>query len=411
MSIRALVVVAALLAQQLPAPFATPWFRKGTRVVPMPDARQLNVPAGFAVNLFADTLQFARFMALAPNGDLFLAEPVRTNGTITVLRDADHDGVAEMRDTFAAGLNRPFGLAFWKDYLYVGNNDSIVRFAYKSGQTKAAGAPEKIADLPASDAALDQDTADRLRIDISQTRGYNHWTRNVIFNAAGTKLYATVGSATNATPENQGVFPRGTIHEYNPDGSGHRLYASGLRNPVGMAYFPGSNTLWTAVNERDQLGDDLVPDYITSVRDGGFYGWPYSYIGKHLDPTVAAQRPELVAAAIVPDVLLPAHSAALGLMFYTGSQFPASYRNSAFVALHGSINRSRLSGYKVVRVPFVDGKPAGPPEDFLSGFVARDDEEKEAWGRPVGLLQLPDGSLLVSEDAGNRIWRVSYPNR
>jgi glucose/arabinose dehydrogenase len=219
-------------------------------------------------------------------------------------------------------------------------------------------------------------------------------------------MYVTVGSATNATPESDPR--RAAINEYNPDGSGHRVFASGLRNPVGLAYYPRSNTLWTAVNERDHLGDDLVPDYITSVADGGFYGWPYSYIGKHIDPTVNPPRPDLVAKAIVPDVLLPSHSAALGLLFYTGGQFPADYRDSAFVALHGSINRSKLSGYRVVRVPFRNGRPSGPPQDFLSGFIARDDDEKQAWGRPVGLLQLPDGSLLVSDDGGNRVWRVSY---
>jgi glucose/arabinose dehydrogenase len=334
---------------------------------------------------------------------------VRGAGRITVLRDADHDGVAEMRETFATGLNRPFGLAFWKNYLYVGNNDSIVRFTYTAGQTHARGEPERIAELPPSDGALDEDTARRLHIDISQTRGYNHWTRNVIFNPAGSKMYVTIGSATNATPEAAGASVlRAAIHEYNPDGTGHRLFASGLRNPVGLAYYPGTSTLWTAVNERDHLGDDLVPDFVTSVRDGGFYGWPYSYLGKHLDPTVTPQRPDLVGKATAPDVLLPAHSAALGLAFYAGTQFPSEYRSSAFVALHGSINRSKLSGYSVVRVPFRNGKPVGAPEDFLTGFIARDDDEKEAWGRPVGLLQLPDGSLLVSDDGSNRIWRVRY---
>jgi glucose/arabinose dehydrogenase len=375
----------------------------------MPDGHRLTVPPGFAVNVFAADLQFARFMALAPNGDVFLAEPVRNGGRITVLRDADHDGTAETRETFVAGLNRPFGLAFWKDYLYVGNNDSVVRFAYKVGQTKASGGAEKIVDLPASDAALDEDTAKRLKIDISQTRGYNHWTRNVIFNRAGTKMYVTIGSATNATPEGDDrSVERAAIHEYSPDGRSHRLFASGLRNPVGLAYLPGTDTLWTAVNERDHLGDDLVPDYITSVRDGGFYGWPYSYLGQHLDPTVSAQRPDLVATARAPDVLLPSHSAALGLIFYTGSQFPPAYRNSALVALHGSINRSKLSGYRVVRVPFRDGVASGAPEDFLSGFIASDGDDKEVWGRPVGVLQLPDGSVLVSDDGGNRVWRVSY---
>ena len=406
MSVRTIGLILALFAQQLPPPFDTPWFRKPTRTVPMPDGHQLTVPAGFSVSMFADGLQLPRFMALAPNGDVFVAEPFRNAAKITVLRDADRNGVAEVRETFAESLNRPFGLAFWKNYLYVGNNDSVVRFAYASGQLKATGAPERIVDLPPSDAALDQDTATRLKIDISQTRGYNHWTRNVIFNPAGTKMYVTVGSATNATPETDPR--RAAINEYNPDGSGHRVFAGGLRNPVGLAYFPGTNTLWTSVNERDHLGDDLVPDYITSVADDAFYGWPYSYIGRNVDPTVEAKRPDLVARAIAPDVLLPSHSAALGLIFYTGTQFPASYLNNAFVALHGSINRSKLSGYRVVRVPFRDGKPSGPPEDFLSGFIARDDAEKEVWGRPVGLLQLPDGSILLSDDGGNRLWRVSY---
>jgi glucose/arabinose dehydrogenase len=407
--VRATILLIAFLLQQLPAPFATPWYRKPTRVVPLPDGHHLTVPSGFTVNVFADSLRFARFMALAPNGDVFLAEPVRDQGRITILRDTNHDGVADVRETFATGMNRPFGLAFSRRFLYVGGNDAVLRFAYADGQTTASGPGEQIADLPASDAALDQDTANRLKIDISQTRGYNHWTRNVIIDPERAKLYVTVGSATNATPENSdGGFPRGSIHEYNLDGSGHRVFATGLRNPVGLAIFPGTRTLWTAVNERDQLGDDLVPDYITSVRDGGFYGWPYSYLGTHLDPTVPSRRPDLVSRAIVPDVLLPAHAAALGLMFYTGSQFPAAYRDSAFVALHGSINRSKLSGYSVVRVPFRDGRPSGPAENFLTGFVARDDDEKEAWGRPVGLLQMPDGSMLVSDDAGNRVWRVSY---
>ena len=409
MTVRAIILLVLLVGLQLPAPFATPWFRRGTRVVPMPDGHRLTVPAGFAVNVFAEKLELPRFMALAPNGDVFVAEPVRGTGKITILRDADGDGVAEVRETFASGLNRPFGLAFWKNHLYVGNNDSVVRFTYERGQTKAAGEPERITTLPSSDAALDQDTAARLKIPLNQTRGYNHWTRNVIFNPAGTKMNVTIGSATNATPEDpvDGVS-RAAIHEYNPDGSGHREFAGGLRNPVGLAFFPGTSTLWTAVNERDHLGDDLVPDFITSVRDGGFYGWPYSYIGQHLDPTVNPQRPDLVARATAPDVLLTSHSAALGLLFYTGSRFPAEYRYNAFVALHGSINRSRLSGYSIVRVPFRDGKVSGPPADFLTGFIARDDDVKQAWGRPVGLLQLPDGSLLVSDDGGNRVWRITY---
>jgi glucose/arabinose dehydrogenase len=404
MTSRLSVLILALFLQQLPPPFQTTWYRKNIRVVAMPDGHQLTVPAGFEVHVYADKLEAPRAMLLAPNGDVLLAESAY--GKILVLRDSDNDGVAETRETFAKDLTRPFGLAFWKNYLYVGDNDAVVRFTYKSGQLIADGPPEKIVDLPPSNAALDQDTADRLQISINQTRGYNHWTRNVIFNPTGTKMYVAVGSATNSTPGDEN---RAAIHEYNPDGSGYRIFASGLRNPVGLAFFPGTETLWTAVNERDQLGDDLPPEFMTSVRDGGFYGWPYSYIGKNVDPTVKSPRPDLVEKAIAPDVLLPPHSAPLGMMFYTGSQFPADYRNSAFVAFHGSINRSKLSGYNVMRVPFRNGKPNGPAELFLTGFIARDDDEKQAWGRPVGLLQLPDGSLLVSDDGGMRIWRVSFP--
>ena len=259
-----------------------------------------------------------------------------------------------------------------------------MRFAYDAGQTESRRARRRRSSTcrRATPRSI-RTRPNRLKIDISQTRGYNHWTRNVIFNPGGHEdvRHRRIGDQRDA----RDATPRAcaAINEYNPDGSGHRVFASGLRNPVGLAYFPGTNTLWTAVNERDHLGDDLVPDFITSVRDGGFYGWPYSYIGKHVDPTVTPQRPDLVAKAIAPDVLLPSHSAALGLIFYTGTQFPAEYRNSAFVALHGSINRSKLSGYTVVRVPFRDGKPSGPPEDFLSGFIARDDEEKAGVG-PAG---------------------------
>ena len=408
MSLRASVLLLALFVQQLPPPFQTPWYRKGTRTVPFPENHQLTVPAGFNVSIFADKLDMPRSMILAPNGDVIVSESQR-DGKITILRDADKDGVAETREAFATGLNRPYGVALWKNYLYVGNNDAVVRFTYKPGQMKAEGGPEKIVDLPPSGGGVDQDTADRLKIPIAQTAGYNHYTRNVIFNPAGTKMYVAIGSATNATPNTEDN--RAAINEYNPDGSGHRIFAGGLRNPVGMAWFPGTTTLWTAVNERDHLGDDLVPDYVTSVRDGGFYGWPYSYIGKNLDPTVSPQRPDLVAKAIVPDVLFTSHSAALGILFYTGSQFPAEYRNSAFVSLRGSINRSKLTGYGIVRIPFKNGKPGGPPEPFLSGFIARDDDEKEAWGRPVALLQLPDGSLLLSDDSGKRIWRISYAKK
>ncbi len=402
--IRLVVVSLALVAQQLPPPFHTSWFRRPTTVVEAPEGRRPTVPSGFAVDVFADDLEHARVMALAPNGDVFLAESRR--GLVTVLRDQDGDGRAETRSTFLKDLNRPFGLAFLAGHLYVGMNDALVRVPYEPGQLTASAQPERLAALPPSDRAIDRATAERLNIPLNQTRGYNHWTRNVIAHPDGQRLYVTVGSATNATPDEDPE--RAAILEFNPDGTGRRVFASGLRNPVGLAFHPETGALWTAVNERDQLGDDVPPDFLTSVKPGGFYGWPYSYIGANLDPTVTPQRPDLVAAAIAPEVLLPAHSAALGVLFYTGTQFPSEYRRDAFVALHGSINRSRLSGYEVVRVPFAAGQPAGPSEPFLSGFVVRDDDEKEVWGRPVGLLELPDGSLLVSDDGGNVIWRIRH---
>ncbi len=390
---------------QLPPPMHTPWYRRAPRVVERLAGHELTLPAGFTVNVFADGLRNPRWMALAPNGDVFLAES--RQGEIIVLRDANHDGVAEFREMFATDMDRPFGLAFREGHLYIGANSAVVRFLYRDGQTKATGEPEMIVELPPSNQAVDRDTAARLGIELRQTRGYNHWTRNLIFSPDGTKLYVTIGSATNSTPG--GDERRAAVNEYAPGGGSHRIFASGLRNPVGLAFYPGTDVLWTSVNERDQLGDDVPPDYITSVQDGGFYGWPYSYIGRHVDPTVTPQRPDLVAEAIAPEVLLPAHSAPLGIIFYQGEQFPEEYRNSALIALHGSINRSRFTGYSVVRVPFENGIPSGPPEDFLSGFEVRDDDDnKQVWGRPVGLLQLADGSVLVTDDGGNLVWRISY---
>ncbi len=393
-----------LAAQQLAEPFETPWNRAPPRVVEQPDGVRLSVPAGFQVNVFADGLSGPRRMALAPNGDVFVA--ASRDGEIVLLRDADGDGVAERRETFATALERPFGLAFQGGFLYVGNNDAVVRFPYSPGQLRARGLPEHVVDLPVSSDALDTDTAERLGIDVARTRGFNHWTRNLIFGPDGRKMYVAVGSATNAMP---GTDPRrAAINEYDADGSDHRVFAGGLRNPVALAFYPGSTTLWTAVHERDHLGDELAPDYVTSVLDGGFYGWPYAYIGPNPEPILNGARPDLVERTLVPDVLLPAHAAPMGLAFYSGDRFPEAYRNNAFVALHGSINRLDLKGYSLVRIPFEDGEPVGLPEDFLTGFIVRDDEEKEVWGRPVDVLQAADGSLLVSDDAGGRIFRVWY---
>ena len=436
MTVIALLLV--LSVQQLPEPFETEWTRAFPTIVERPAAATLSVPAGFEVSVFADELSNPRHMALAPNGDVFVAES--RSGEILLLRDADGDGVAERRETFATALERPFGMAFLDGFLYVGNNDAVVRFPYVPGQLRAQGVPEHVVDLPVESDALDIETAERLGIDVSRTRaerlgiddsrveqiersdhptrGFRHWTRNLIFGPAGRKMYVAVGSSTNAKP---GTDPRrAAISAYNADGSGHRVFAGGLRNPVAMAFYPESSTLWTVVHERDHLGDELAPDFVTSVVDGGFYGWPYAYIGPNPEPLLNGARPDLVEKTIVPDVLLPAHAAPMGLAFYTGEQFPETYHNSAFVALHGSVNRPYLVGDSVVRIPFENGKPSGPPEDFLTGFIVRDDEtrslssfsspapEKEVWGRPVDVLQSADGSLLVADDAGNRIFRVWY---
>ena len=282
-------------------------------------------------------------------------------------------------------ISAPFGIAFNNGYLYVGNTASLVRYRYSNGDLKAQGEPEKLMNLPAG----------------------GHSTRNIVFNRAGTKMYVAVGSQSNNDAGED--CRRAAILEFNPDGSGYRVYASGIRNPVGLALQPGTDIVWTAINERDNLGDDLVPDYATSVKEGGFSGWPYSYSGKNYDPRFIGSFPDLVNKTIVPDVLLPSHAAALGITFYTGTQFPQRYRNGAFVALHGSWNRSVAAGYKVVFFPMNNGRP-GPIEDFLTGFltnVGGAGMPIERWGRPVGVLMARDGSLLVSDDASNRIWKIS----
>jgi glucose/arabinose dehydrogenase len=422
-------------ADRLPA-VSAPRPNRGVLVDKPPSAMPI-VPAGFTVSVYAE-LRAPRMMVYAPNGDLFVSSPA-TN-SITVLRDANSDGVFEARSVYAgtppadppaapapAGGQRaavpppaaqpvnptvngpllgasapacmppppfnnrgpgtvaaPFGMAFHDGYLYVGNTGSLARFKYTNGDLKAQGEPEKLLDLPTG----------------------GHSTRNVIFNRAGTKMYVSVGSMSN---NNAGEdCRRAAILEFNPDGSGYRVFASGIRNPVGLTLQPGTDTLWIAMNERDNLGDDLVPDYATSVKDGGFYGWPYSYIGSNYDPRYVGAFPELVKRAIVPDVLIPAHSAALGITFYTGTQFPQRYRNGAFVALHGSWNRSMASGYRVAFFPMTNNKP-GPLEDFMTGLVINDGEggaPLERWGRPVGVTVAADGSLLVSDDGSNKIWKI-----
>ncbi|MFZ4985884.1 MAG: PQQ-dependent sugar dehydrogenase [Blastocatellia bacterium] len=375
----------------LPKPFETKAVANGPRTAPAPPGAKLEVPAGFEIKVFAEgDFQNPRWMIEGPNGDLFLADS-RAN-KIFLFRDLNKDGRidnATERFEFASGLNQPFGMAINQGWFYVGNTSNVVRFKYEVGQTAVAGNGEKVVDLPG--------------------QGYRqHWTRNLLFSRDGRKLLVSVGSESNVSEESDPR--RAAISEYNPDGSGHRIFASGIRNPIGLAWNPTSGQLWTAVNERDGLGDDLVPDYVTSVRDGGFYGWPYSYIGRNEDPRQAGKRPDLVAKAVVPDVLIEPHAAALGLAFYNGKMFPREYVGDAFVALHGSWNRALRSGYKVVRIPFRDGRPVGGYENFLTGWVP-DEKGREVWGRPVGVTVIRDGSLLVVDDGGNRVWRITYSGR
>src|SRR5581483_8320002 len=296
----------------LPAPYSTSSADNGPRVVSRPKGAELHLPPGFKIEEFASDFNVPRWMIQGPNGDIFVSE-VGAN-RITVLRGIK-DGKPESRSVFASGLTLPFGMAIHNGYFYIANTNSVIRYHYTPGQTEAQGASEKIIDLPG--------------------RGYNqHWTRNILFSPDGSKLYVTVGSQTNVSVEPD--ERRAAISVYDPDGGSHRVFASGIRNPVGLDFYPGTDTLWAAVNERDELGDDLVPDYVTSVKDGGFYGWPYYYIGNHQDPRHKGERPDLAGKVIVPDVLLRSHVAALGLHFYRGDQFPADYKGDAFVALHGS---------------------------------------------------------------------------
>ncbi len=375
----------------LPAPYATESVRNGAKVLGWPAGKKPVAPAGFKVARYADGFNNPRWIYVGPNGDIFISEAktgLNPANRITLLRDANKDGKPELRKVLIAGLNRPFGMLILNGSFYVANTDGIIKYPYKVGATALTGEGKKILELPAG--------------------GYNnHWTRNLLANKAGTKIYVSVGSGSNVGENGmENEKQRANILEMNPDGTGVRVFAAGLRNPVGMDWQPGSQVLWTAVNERDGLGDDLVPDYVTSVKEEGFYGWPYSYYGQHEDPRLKGQRPDLVSKSIVPDVSLGAHTASLGLAFYTKKKFPEKYHNGAFIGQHGSWNRSVITGYKVVFVPFKDGKPAGKVEDFLTGFVA-DKERPSVYGKPVCVVVLADGSLLVADDSGNTIWRVS----
>lgn len=372
----------------LAKPNATPSRANASNSVPR-GANMPTVPAGFRVNVFAENLSHARNMLVAANGDVLLAE--QRPGKITLLRDADNDGRAEVTATFAEGFDTVYGLAVGKDALYVGDVQGIWRIPYTAGDTKARGAQTRI-------------TADG-----AFGGGGGHVTRNLALSQDGTKIYVAVGSRGNIAEEE---VQRATIQEFTLTDGGtkagnQRTFASGLRNAVGTAFYPGSNALYTVVNERDGLGDELVPDYLTLVADGGFYGWPYSYLGSNPQPGFADKKPDLVKKAIVPDVLFRSHSAPLGLAFATGTSFPAEYQGGAFVALHGSWNAAKPRAYHVVYVPFKGGKPAGNSyKVFASGFWTGADRP-QVWGRPAGVAVAKDGSLLIADDGSQTVWRVS----
>ncbi len=380
-----------ITVDDLAAPYDTPSANNGAKVVKRPEGAWPKAPGGFKVEEFATGLDNPRVIMTAPNGDIFVAESMP--GNVKVLRDADGDGKPELTASFAEKLVRPFGIAFYPPgpeptHVYVSGTDSVVRFPYKNGDTKATAAPETIVkELPG----------------FAQLRGGGHWTRDVAFSLDGRRMFVSIGSKSNVDDNDQ-ESRRADILVFDPEGKGEKFYATGIRNPVGLAVQPGTGVLWTSVNERDGLGDHLVPDYVTHVEEGGFYGWPWYYIGGHQDPRHKDKHPELKDKVIVPDVLLQSHSASLDLAFYTGDQFPEEYKGDLFAAEHGSWNRARRTGYKVVRIPLKDGKATGEYEDFLTGFVT---EAGDVWGRPVGVTTAKDGSLLATDDASGTVWRVT----
>jgi hypothetical protein len=375
----------------MPSSYATASANNGPSMVARPSNVWPKAPLGFVIELFATGLDNPRLIRVSPNGDLFVAES--GPGQIRVLRAAQQGGKPESR-IFAEGLSYPFGIAFWPPgpnprYVYVANTDSVVRFPYRSGDLQPSGPAETIVTgLPEG----------------------GHSTRDVVFSENGARMFVSIGSRSNVG-ERPIYAPwrsdagRALVLAFTPEGKDQRVYATGLRNCVGMAVQPGTGELWCSVNERDGLGDDLVPDFLTRVREGAFYGWPWFYIGNNQDPRHAGEEATLRSRVSVPDVLLQPHSASMEMTFYDGGRFPAEYRGDIFAAFHGSWNRSRRTGYKVVRVMLKNGQPTGEYEDFLTGFVL---DDRSVWGRPVGVAVAPDSSLLVSEDGNGSIWRVSY---
>jgi len=397
----------------LPPPFATEGVRNRMQLVVNPGDRELKTVAGFEVKPFAKGLEGPRLIRTAPNGDVFVAES--NAGRVQVLRPSADGGKAEQMEVFASGLKRPFGINFYPangqpEWVYVANTDSVVRFPYRSGDLKARGTAEVIvAKLPSAE------------------RG--HWTRDVVFSKDGSTMFVSVGSASNVAEEMPKLDEtalkkwiaekplgagwgaeeeRAAVLAFDPDGKNRRIYATGIRNCVGMAVHPASGDLFCSTNERDQLGDDLPPDYITRVKEGAFYGWPWYYIGGNEDPRHKNARPDLKDKVTVPDILLQPHAASLQMVVYDGGQFPAEYQGHIFAALHGSWNRHKRLGYKIIRAVVKDGVPTGEHEDFVTGFVV---DDANVWGRPVGVTVAKDGTLLFSEDGNGTIWRVSHSTR
>ncbi|MBI1332128.1 MAG: sorbosone dehydrogenase family protein [Armatimonadetes bacterium] len=377
----------------LPEPYSTRSVDNGPHMVRRPEGAWPKVPEGFKVTEYMTGLNNPREIVTAPNGDLFIAES--GPGRIRILRGRGTDGRPTTNEVFASGLHQPFGIAFYPpgpnpQYVYIGDTDAVVRYAYHNGDLHATGEMEHIADLPGG----------------GRLRGGGHWSRDVRFRADGKKMYVSVGSLTNDHEGGRGEEThRADILEFDPDGKNERIYAYGIRNAVGLGIHPKTHELWCSINERDGLGDDLPPDYITRVKEGGFYGWPWFYIGNHQDPRHPGEHPELKDKVLVPEVLVGSHQASLCMTFYTGSSFPKEYDLEPFAAEHGSWNRAKRVGYKVIRVVTKDGAPTGVFEDFMTGFVT---EDGNVWGRPVGVAVAPDGAMMVSDDGSGTIWRIQH---